>query len=726
MSRPITQAAVTTAAPARQAALLHKLVHVAVALTGAKLDVFRYQLGDALLKLSETSKRPAEEQASFHAYNHLRNHGEAFCEALSVAIESLTTAALRELEKGRPVVPGLPAADKGMADSFEAMEDRVLLDELALSIEQQLAQPLEALNLRIAEVLNRDRVDTEFNPWRPQLFVLALCQAWRSIDSERASLRVVLSRLGPQLFLNLNAVYGALNVALAEHGILPDVKAIVRARRVGKGAMPFAATTSPILQARGRRYNRVRDWLLSAGKPKSADPAADQSDDLNLPDLFGTQDAGGNWQANTISVAVGPRLFGHLTRLQTELERSGGERAVPASASVLRHIGSGMPEGLLTTVDENTIELLARIFDHLLASDEIAAAVKALLARLQIPMLKAALMDRKFFINAAHPGRRLIDQLLACSVGWDQARGEDDPLFRMMSQIVDRVTAEFDQKTALFVELGAQIDAFLAEEERVAEAGLADAMAGALRAERRHQAHVAAQADLNERLDTGAVPQFMEAFLETQWLRILTLAHGVREKKPDVLERALNAMDELIWSMQPKADAAERRELLSRLPSILANVNAWLNAIKWHEPERASFFTALAERHAALVRLQSDSSNSRVEAAVAMARRAAARSMARERRMPAAAESAPARSPAAELCHGDWLELQNKSGVRQCLKLAWISPERSQFIFADRRASTTMLYSESELDHALREGRARTIALDRAVDRALDAALGAS
>jgi hypothetical protein len=718
----------------RHGALLPKLVDIGHALAGAQIEAFRYQLADALLNLSETSLRPAEEQASFHAYNHLRKKAPVFCETLSEIIHANTAAALQDLETGRPPAPRLDPK----ADNFQAMEDQILQDEVNLALEQHCADALAELNLRIAALLGRERVDTDTNPWRPQVFVQAVCQAWRNIDDERASARVMLGRLGPGCFLRLDAVYAALNAALAGKGILPDIKAVVRARRRETATATFAATTSPALLARGQRYNRVRDWLISPGKGQAAE-VAQATDHLNLPDLFAAQDAVGNWQANTINVAVGPRLFGYLTRLQQQLDASAGGAAAQAAladmtaaepaatATLLRHIRSGLPDGVLTTVDDNTIELLARVFDYLLAAEQIPAPIRHLLAHLQIPLLKAALMDRKFFINRAHPARLLVDKMVACSVGWDATRGKDDPLLLTMSQIVQRVMTEFDQKTSLFIDLCGQLDAFLADEQRNMANVLAVPISAGLRAERLHNAQQAAQVQLALRLDTGAVPQFVEAFLETQWLRILTLAYSIREKKPGMPERALSAMDDLIWSLQVKPDGEQRKQLLERLPAILANVNAWLNAIKWHEPERVRFFALLAERHAAVVRIQGTNSSARVEAEIAIVRRASERSLARARRnapQGKPASMSPHKPGADGLCHGDWLAWQEQDGTLRTMKLAWISPGRSQFIFTGRSGSKTLLLAATEVDLALQQGRARIVALDRVVDRALDAVLG--
>ncbi|MDB5797339.1 MAG: hypothetical protein JWP36_1241, partial [Paucimonas sp.] len=606
-----------SAAPARQAALLHKLSQIALALAKRQIDSFRFQLGDALLHFSESTDRPVEEKASFDAHHHLKKKGDAFCIAFESRLDTLSAAALRTLERGR-------AADADLAlatEDFDQAQHRVLQDELSDALEQHAGDTLHLLDLRVAALLGRDALDADSNPWRPQIFVQAFCQAWASIDDGAASRRATLRLLNPRLFLPLPALYGALNAVLVENGVLPELQAQALARtRQREKAMPFAATTSPAVRLRGARYHRVRDFLLGAPAPDTKPGNAD-TDHLNLPDLFSEPDANGKLQTNTISVAVGPRLFTSLTRLQRQLEEGGSEGGAPASASVLRHIKEGLPEGVLTRVDENTIELLARIFDVMFEAADLPAPVKSLLGRMQIPLVKAALMDRKFFLDAGHPARRFMDQLVACSVAWDAASGEQDPLFQALRHAVDRITTEFDQKTALFDQVRAGLVAFVASEEREAEAALAKAMPAAQRAERLHQAELAAQADLDERLASGAVPQFVERFLETHWFRILTLGHNLREKKPEVLVRARNSLDDLIRSLQPCTDAEDRRMRLSRLPAIVADVNAWLNAIKWDGPERATFMARLAERHAAALSHKPEGGNTRVQAAVTLARR---------------------------------------------------------------------------------------------------------
>ncbi len=51
------------------------------------------------------------------------------------------------------------------------------------------------------------------------------------------------------------------------------------------------------------------------------------------------------------------------------------------------------------------------IFDTVFCDQHIPDEIKALIGFLQIPVLKAALIDKGFFFEEAHPARRLIDLL---------------------------------------------------------------------------------------------------------------------------------------------------------------------------------------------------------------------------------------------------------------------------------------------------------------------------
>ncbi|MDB5842576.1 MAG: hypothetical protein JWQ23_4528 [Herminiimonas sp.] len=685
-----------------------------------QMEDFSIRLGKALLSLSEQTVRPAEAGLAFNAFNYLRADRQSFRERSVASLGIELAHALRLFENNHKPEALRDDRDQSPA-TFDEMENKVLLGNIAQSLEHDVAEELGALNFRIGWLFGRAEIASAENPFRPQVFVQALHQGWSAIDPKIASNKIMLRLLGPECFLPLAAILQKLNTELIERGVLPDLSEAYRQKksqiRIGMPASSAAAY--------GARQNKVRDWLLSGMKKKQG-ASADEAEDLNVPDLFAPGGAGENWSPNTISVKVGPRLFSHLASLQqrlNEMDVAGAANAIPQSAGTLRRVKEQVPPGSLTQIDENTIELLAKIFDFLFLQPDIPGEMKSLIGKLQIPLLKAALMDKKFFIKEDHPARLLIDKLARASVSWELGKGHDDPLYEMIERIVARIQREFDQQTGLFNDAASQLDAFLEVDEKSAATAIAEPIALALREEKIRRAQEAARTEVAQRIDTGEVAGFLEVFLETQWIRILTLAFSVREQKPDVPAKALRAMDDLIWSVKPKTSAEERKHLINRLPAILSMTNAWLNAIKWNEPERAVFFSRLAERHAALVRIHTElSPRHQVEAAVNVAQRASERRMKKQQRGQQVSRDEFA-CRLDDLKIGEWLCFARNNGSSVQCRLAWISPQRSRFIFTSRQGRDPVTFTSEELAQSLRDGRAGLLALESMVDRALAAAL---
>jgi hypothetical protein len=349
------------------------------------------------------------------------------------------------------------------------------------------------------------------------------------------------------------------------------------------------------------------------------------------------------------------------------------------------------------------------------------------MSQLQIPLLKAALSDRDFFFREDHPARRLIDTVARTSVACDPQKGSEDPLFKMIEQIVERVQRDYDLQVGLFDDVVSDLESFVEQEARASGDALAGIIAQAARQEKIIRAKELAERDVAARIETGEAAGFIEAFLQTQWLRVLGLAHSVEDTKPEAIANAIRTMDDLIWSAKPKATPQERKELLGKLPALLAKLNSWLDAVKWDGPDRVTFFSTLAERHAAIVRTAADMSpRAQLEFTMNVAQKASEWQL----RKHAATLPGQAEQGIDEFVHrvdglepGAWIEFMRSHGAREKSRLAWISPRRSRFVFANRQGLEPFALTFDELAQAFRQGRACMIAADSVVDRALAAAL---
>jgi hypothetical protein len=97
-----------------------------------------------------------------------------------------------------------------------------------------------------------------------------------------------------------------------------------------------------------------------------------------------------------------------------------------------------------------TIDIVAMLFDYILNDRNIPVAMRALLGRLQIPLVKVAMLEREFISRKSHPARLLLNGLAATATGCDVQQGHEDPSYRKVEAIVQTIVDEFESDTSLF------------------------------------------------------------------------------------------------------------------------------------------------------------------------------------------------------------------------------------------------------------------------------------
>ncbi|MFZ6818155.1 DUF1631 family protein [Undibacterium sp. Ji22W] len=790
------------------------LVQHAYQLVSPQIDAFAGRLSHALFVKSEEASDAKEAALYFHGAQLLKNSTYTYFYLCSGILEKTLkseAAAIRNPEQKTPV--GL--ADEGMTlVSYEEMDLKLSISRASRTLELDHAESLAALNMRLASLLGIETLNLTQNPFRPEVFLRVLNTGWCEFNPEKNAHDYVLPLIS-ELIFNLGPVYQALNELLVVRGILPDLQESYRMKR--KQASAEAARVGEVVK------NEVTKKLEQYFSEQSGIPANAVGSSAGAAGAgagaSSSQAAGGfhfpgpatNFQpANS-------ELFQYLAGVQKNMAIhqlvSGAQQAVRLS-----NMRQEMPSMFHTGVEKHTFDLMSHVFDGVLSNREIADPIKELISALQVPVLKAALIDKDFFFQDAHPARRLIDLLSKYSVELDPEKGQDDPLFREMQRNVMRVQKEFDQQLDLFDEVVTDLENFIKKEEAATIESLQAPINRALQREKFKQASISATNDISMRIGTGEVVAFVETFLENRWTKVLTLAYSVQDQKPHAVEDAIKTMDDLIWSIKPKITLAQRQDMINRLPGILARLNKWLSLIKWEDADRVQFFADLAECHASIVRAPLELSPERqmeiaVEAAkIATERRLEKRAKAEaDAKLKAQADEAEkmalvaqalenakieaeqktreetqakvnaalaaadgtnetvagvdAASPTASsadaeqvnassqtvrvtpeiseesivakleraiedataavanLERGEWVQFRKLDDSLQKVRLAWISPMRSLFIFTSSQKEKSFSVAVDELERNFRDGRATVVSVDHVVDKALLEAL---
>ncbi len=703
----------------------HALVQQATHLTVSQMDAFLARLANALLAASEQLSDSKDASLNFSAGQMLKNNGYSFYYLASAAIEASFRREIKELlSKGLPSTASQDAALSLV--SFEEMDAKLAFGRASRHLELASAESLLALNMRLATLTDFDTLSIAQNPFRPDVFLKTMQAVWCDFHPDEATHHLILPLLRATILFDLEPIYQALNDILIARGVLPDLQDSFRIKKIAKNLQAEDNATPsgkkrPIphnnFAQKLKKYFADNEEEMQAGNGRGSFGGAPQYEDGD-PDRY---------HQNPSYRVVDSKLFQYLANLQKNMAL----RPITPGAPDVMHLSQireQMPELVSSSIEKTTLDLLSKIFDTVFLNQDIPRQIKELISLLQIPVLKAALMDKEFFFQEEHPARRLIDLLSKYSVSVDQEKGQNDPLFQNMKASVSRVQQEFDQHVELFDMVVSDLENFVAREEAASEEALQAPIIQALQKEKFKQANFHAKNEVALRVRTGEVLAFVETFLENRWIKVLTLAYSVKEDKPQAVVDAIKTMDDLIWSVKPKNNLEQRQEMVNRLPAILVRLNKWLNLIKWEESDQLLFFTELAECHASIVRAPLDLSPERqLEIAVEVAQQAAERRLVKraqeESGLQDESEIDVHTAAVAKLERGIWLQFTRKDTSTHNVRLAWVSPMRSLYIFTSSQREKSFSVSTEELEQSFREHRVQILVLDKVVDRALMAAL---
>ena len=98
-------------------------------------------------------------------------------------------------------------------------------------------------------------------------------------------------------------------------------------------------------------------------------------------------------------------------------------------------------------VSEKTIDFIKLIFDGIIEEESITDEIKTLLLSLQIPVIKAAMLDAEFFVDDQHPARQLLDKIAEAGVGVSE---HTDPVYVSIEAIVRKLLDDYHEDVVAF------------------------------------------------------------------------------------------------------------------------------------------------------------------------------------------------------------------------------------------------------------------------------------
>ncbi len=408
--------------------------------------------------------------------------------------------------------------------------------------------------------------------------------------------------------------------------------------------------------------------------------------------------------------------------------------------NVLRDLQDSSLGKRVNQLESMTIELVAMLFDFIFETKDLPDGIKALLARLQIPVLKAAMLDGAFFAKKSHPSRLLVNALAEAGLGWSPVMGQDDPLYRKIDGIVHKILDGFSDNLVIFDETRAELAQFLAEEEKAAEANIQSTADEINQNDRQQLAAAVAKTEIERRIEAYPIPNFLAAFLRLRWQNALESVYLKHGEESESWGQTVATLEDLVWSVQPKKTNEDRKHLVALLPSLLKRLSAGMQGVTWPPEDRERYMSNLVEAHAAAVKPSLASAPLATAAVAEQAKAEAEQAKAAGDDVAAAkaeelavAMSAAAPAPVEEtpeliddqyfeiaqsLERGTWIEFEAEDGQLAFAKLAWISPLRGTYLFTNRQGQKALSMTAEELAIRFRNDQARLVEAEPLIDRA--------
>ena len=99
----------------------------------------------------------------------------------------------------------------------------------------------------------------------------------------------------------------------------------------------------------------------------------------------------------------------------------------------------GQSNAGMAQADDDAVNFVGMLFDYILNDRNLAIPMKALIGRLQIPIVKLAVIDKSFFEKSGHPARQLLNELSSAGIGWSEGvELKRDALYNKVESIVLR------------------------------------------------------------------------------------------------------------------------------------------------------------------------------------------------------------------------------------------------------------------------------------------------
>ncbi|HEU0277284.1 MAG TPA: DUF1631 family protein [Rhodanobacteraceae bacterium] len=666
-----------------------------------------------LFRIAEQSSGGQAQHEALEGLRETRRTRPGFHAYIVAQLEQRFATAGDSLDDaGASTTPRGPA-DLALVDPHE-FDETMALGDLSTRIELHVSNALFELCHRYAVLLEMPPLETDALPPGPHVLADVLGKAAPTLGLSREH-RLLFYRLcDRRLSAAADTLYTHLNNALREGGILPHLRSYLPRRAATEsGAGPVPAPGPDTHVAEGP-IAPATDFSPYGANPMPAPPDAAPPDMATLHTLLDARrralapDAAA---AQASEFASMPQLQEALAALQAMPSRrtdanAGKHLANDLMVELKRHRSDHLAPRLQPE-HRDALDLIGLLYDQLLAETREQGAAQQMLAGLQVPLLRVALADNRFFTVREHPARRLLNTVLETANLWlDRSDGAfDTALNQRLQRSVQQVATGFDGNLDVIERAADDLDAHLRLLSRRAEIAERRQVEAAQGRDRLRAARATARAAIDKRLGRRRVTPLVRALLEHAWSDALTLTLLRQGENSEAWRRRLAVIEQVL---EPSPTRDDER--------LAADLNHGLTQVGLQASEADQITRYALELPPAAPAPGTPQPPSQTELLIRLkSRQKTQRDTTEAPAGPRKLALTPTERKALEtlkaLPFGSWLEFTvNQQGQKIARKLAWYSPGTGRCLLVNVRGAAAPERTLEQIARLMARGQVHPMA----------------
>ncbi|ORU91660.1 MAG: thymidine phosphorylase [Cycloclasticus sp. symbiont of Bathymodiolus heckerae] len=622
----------------------------------------------------------------------------------------------------------------------DEIENQLLLDGYVSKCEGRLTDVLYALQRRVECVSSVKELKGSKNPYGPYVLLNTYVELIKGESFSKEAHKILCESFSKAVLTDLGDVLEEINNLFIQAGVLPTLPKpkIERSKAVDKKETKSfvnekVARVAPE-QLQSNEAATTEQPVTAPMMPVAEIEPALYSSLVEMAQAFRTQ--GGDKIVSDGLVVSGKLLpTTDLVDTLTNLQKNNAVDGTHLKESVRLQIGSSIQvDGQrrpYAEQDDTLIDVVAMFFDVILQDRHLPDTVRAMIAQLQIPILKVAMMDKEFFAKKSHPARKFLNALSQAGLGVSEKNKQiKNAVFEKMEELVSRVLMDFDNDVEIFAELFEEFDIFMEQQQRQIDVIEERSRKVTQSTERLELMKRQAAYEIALRLNGKAIPEFVQLFLDDAWKDVLVLALLRRDKEPAETQQSLDVIERLIISVTKPDDEVAKDAIIGSLSRLLKDLKVGLENISYDFHESAPFFKELESWHRRLLAVTAGEQDDipLAEEVVLVEFDDSLCAISLEEDLLQELESELSQMPddkfskrANNMQVGDWVEYQNAEGAMMRAKLSWKSAVTMQCLFVNDRGAKALDISVADFAEGLRQKRMSLIGQEKAplVERVL-------